>query len=85
MSIIGDLEGLINREPWTDGALCTQVDSGDLFFPEKGGSTVEAKRICNRCDVTAECLAYALKNKIARGIWGAKSERERRDMLKRSA
>lgn len=36
---------LVNREPWTDGALCTQVDRGDLFFPEKGEQSRPAKQI----------------------------------------
>lgn len=45
---------------WRDDALCTQVDVGDLFFPEKGGSTAPAKRICAACAVREECLRDAL-------------------------
>ena len=44
---------------WQERALCSQTDP-EAFFPEKGGSTREAKRICNRCEVRAECLEYAL-------------------------
>ena len=44
---------------WQDKALCAQVDP-EIFFPEKGGSTREAKRVCRPCDVHAECLEYAL-------------------------
>ena len=44
---------------WQDRALCAQTDP-EAFFPEKGGSTREAKRICQGCDVRAECLEYAL-------------------------
>ena len=39
--------------------LCTQTDP-ELFFPEKGGSTREAKKVCANCTVRAECLSYAL-------------------------
>ncbi len=82
MSIIGDLEGLLNSEPWVDGALCGQVDP-ELFHPLKGGSTVEAKRICGMCEVRQDCLDYALKHRERSGIWGGLSERQRRDLLRR--
>jgi WhiB family redox-sensing transcriptional regulator len=65
------------NEPWTEDAICPQIDT-DLFFPEKGGSTREAKSICARCPVTAECLEFALRNGERFGIWGGLSERERR-------
>jgi WhiB family redox-sensing transcriptional regulator len=55
-----------------------------VFFPEKGGSTREAKRICGECPVRAECLEYALEEDERFGIWGGMSERERRK-LKRLA
>ena len=32
---------------WQERALCSQTDP-EAFFPEKGGSTREAKRICGR-------------------------------------
>ncbi len=62
---------------WQEQALCAQTDP-EAFFPEKGGSTREAKRICSGCDVRAECLEYALANDERFGIWGGLSERERR-------
>ena len=68
---------------WQDGALWAQVD-GEAFFPEKGGSTREAKRVCLSCDVRVECLEYALDNDIRHGIWGGLSERERRRAKKRA-
>ena len=58
-------------------SLCAETDP-EAFFPEKGGSTREAKRVCVRCDVRAECLEYALANDERFGIWGGLSERERR-------
>jgi WhiB family redox-sensing transcriptional regulator len=68
---------------WQDKALCAQTDP-EAFFPEKGGSTREAKKVCLGCDVRSECLEYALMNDERFGIWGGLSERERR-RLKKSA
>jgi WhiB family transcriptional regulator, redox-sensing transcriptional regulator len=68
----------LDQEPsWSDLALCAQTDP-EAFFPEKGGSTREAKRVCRSCEVRAECLEYALENDERFGIWGGLSERERR-------
>lgn len=69
-------------ESWEESALCTQVDP-EIFFPEKGGSTREAKKICATCEVRDACLEAALKRDERFGIWGGLSERERR-RLKRA-
>lgn len=37
----------------------------------------EAKAVCARCPVTAECLAYALVHDERYGVWGGKTSRER--------
>ena len=76
---LADFEGLFEtvEEQWQDRALCAQTDP-EAFFPEKGGSTREAKRICQGCEVRSECLEYALSNDERFGIWGGLSERERR-------
>jgi WhiB family transcriptional regulator, redox-sensing transcriptional regulator len=62
---------------WRGRALCAETDP-EAFFPEKGGSTREAKKVCRRCEVRAECLEFALKNDEQFGVWGGMSERERR-------
>ena len=67
---------------WQEQALCAQTDP-EAFFPEKGGSTREAKKVCLTCEVQAECLEYALQNDERFGIWGGMSERERRKLKKR--
>ena len=69
---------------WQEQALCAQTDP-EAFFPEKGGSTREAKRICTGCEVRAECLEYALEHDERFGIWGGLSERERRRLRRRAA
>lgn len=63
-------------------ALCAQTDP-EAFYPEKGGSTREAKRVCLTCDVRDDCLEDALSNDERHGIWGGLSERERRKLRKR--
>lgn len=65
------------EEQWQERALCAQTDP-EAFFPEKGGSTREAKRICMGCEVRDDCLEYALAHDERFGIWGGLSERERR-------
>lgn len=72
-----------NALGWQSDALCAQTDP-EAFFPEKGGSTRDAKRICTSCEVRDQCLQYALENDERFGIWGGLSERERRK-LKREA
>jgi WhiB family transcriptional regulator, redox-sensing transcriptional regulator len=79
-----DVTGDLPEElAWQERALCAQTDP-EAFFPEKGGSTREAKRVCMSCDVRPECLSYALANDERFGIWGGLSERERRRVKKRA-
>ena len=69
---------------WMRDALCAQT-SPDEFFPDQGGSVTAARSICRACDVRAECLAYALANHERYGIWGGKTERERRKLIKEAS
>ncbi|MGW4486944.1 WhiB family transcriptional regulator [Amycolatopsis rhabdoformis] len=84
---LGDLTDLFDateeEQDWQERALCAQTDP-EAFFPEKGGSTREAKRICLGCEVKDECLEYALAHDERFGIWGGLSERERRKLKKRA-
>ncbi len=83
--VLGD-QGLADSDvpeemSWQGAALCAQTDP-EAFFPEKGGSTRDAKRVCGRCEVRDACLEYALANDERFGIWGGLSERERRRLKK---
>jgi len=71
-------------ENWKDGANCLGVDP-DLFFPERGASTREAKEVCRGCVVREDCLEFALENGEKFGIWGGMSERERRRLRRQRA
>ena len=69
---------------WQDAALCLQVDP-EIFFPEKGGSTRAAKRVCAACTARPECLEFALETDQPHGIWGGMSEPERRRLRRQAA
>ncbi|RJS46625.1 WhiB family transcriptional regulator [Nocardioides cavernaquae] len=75
------LESDVEEIGWQERALCAQTDP-EAFFPEKGGSTREAKKVCHTCEVRDDCLEYALMNDERFGIWGGLSERERRKLKK---
>lgn len=70
---------LRERPQWQDEALCAQADP-ESWYPEKGGSTTAAKRVCMECPVRAQCLNEALERQERFGIWGGLSERERRKL-----
>lgn len=64
---------------WYEAAVCASVD-GELWFPEQGSNSREAKKICAACPVSGLCLDWALENGERFGVWGGKSERERRKL-----
>ena len=81
----GTRNGLLGDRPgWQTRANCMGVDP-DLFFPERGQSTREAKEVCRGCVVREDCLEYALANGEKFGIWGGMSERERRRLRRARA
>jgi WhiB family redox-sensing transcriptional regulator len=68
----------MNEPDWTE-SLCAQV-GGDLWFPEKGESTKEAKAICRRCPLIAECLEWSLYIEDDHGVWGGTSREDRKKL-----
>jgi WhiB family redox-sensing transcriptional regulator len=68
---------------WRDLALCGQVDP-EIFFPEKGQPSLAAKKVCAMCEVTAECLEFALVNDERFGVWGGTSRTQRRLIMRRT-
>jgi len=69
--------GTENRGDWRDDALCAQVDP-EIFFPLAGTPGREAYAVCRRCDVSKQCLDYAVRHGITDGIWGGVNPRGRR-------
>ena len=77
------MDDVSDNEGWQSRALCAQTDP-EAFFPERGGSTREAKKVCLSCEVRDECGEYAMMNDERHGVWGGLSERERRKLGKRA-
>lgn len=72
---------------WREKAACLDEDP-ELFFP--AGTTgralaqvEEAKAICSQCPVMDECLEWALEANEQHGVWGGRSEEERKKMKRR--
>jgi WhiB family transcriptional regulator, redox-sensing transcriptional regulator len=72
---------------WRQKAACRDQDP-DLFFPIGiTGPALEqiaqAKAICQRCEVVEQCLEWALQTNQDAGVWGGKTEDERRSLRRR--
>ncbi len=74
-----DRSGLPND--WAKEANCKGLDP-NMFHAARGESTKEAVAVCIGCVVVEQCLHYAISNGIKVGVWGGKSERERRRIRK---
>ena len=83
IAIVEPLPSVPSIGEWSEAGLCAQTDP-DAFFPEKGSSTREAKRICARCPVLEECREYALDVMPTYGVWAGLSERDRRRVKKQA-
>lgn len=66
---------------WANKGRCVSDDPDALFV--RGAAQQNAKVVCQKCPVIAECLADALDNRTEFGVWGGMTERERRAMLRR--
>lgn len=72
----------VNDDRWMDQGNCVGLDT-NVFFPERGAPTIDAKEVCAGCPVQGECLEYALALGIKWGVWGGTSEYERREIRRR--
>ena len=70
------------EQTWMADGSCRHYPPA-AFFPSDGVGVDAARKICAECPVEAECLEYALVQRIDHGVWGGCSERERRRILKR--
>ena len=76
---------------WDDGwrreASCRETDPA-LFFPvgttDRALAEIEAaKAVCAACRVRQACLDFAMETNQEAGIWGGRSEDERRRLRRR--
>ncbi|MGC8465349.1 MAG: WhiB family transcriptional regulator [Acidimicrobiales bacterium] len=83
----------MSNERWREDAACKGTH-GYLFYParpleretrpEKRQRELQAKRVCARCSVRAECLAWAISHEEMSGVWGGTTELERRTLLRQA-
>jgi WhiB family redox-sensing transcriptional regulator len=77
LRIGSSLEGVRVSTDWMSQGKCREYPP-EVFFPRDGVGVITTRKICDDCPVEMECLEYALENHVDHGIWGGKSERERR-------
>jgi WhiB family redox-sensing transcriptional regulator len=72
---------------WMEKGACRNPELGnvkqriDTFFVDQHISSTDAytaaRRICNGCPVTDQCLEYAFRHGLRDGVWGGMSPRQR--------
>jgi len=70
----------IPGESWRRLARCATMPKSEHFFPIGRKSPKIAIEACSYCFVRRQCLKYALDNDIEHGVWGGKTEGERKRM-----
>lgn len=73
-----------DERPWVVFGACREVQ-GNTFFPMTREESQQALAICSTCPVQLECLEYALEARERYGIWGGKTEKQRRQLRRRTA
>ena len=71
---------------WAELAACQDEDP-ELFFPISqvgpgARQSAQAKAVCARCPVRADCLRYALDNGLDHGVFGGTTADERRRLVR---
>jgi WhiB family redox-sensing transcriptional regulator len=74
---------------WRDRAACRHADPELFFAPDdeteqaRAAREAAAKAVCSDCPVVSDCGDFALGRRAKTGIWGALTERERENLLRR--
>ena len=71
----------MHDQHWTAYGACGAAAPDDLFV--EGAAQRSAREVCLRCPVRFDCLIDALDNRVAFGVWGGMTERERRALMRR--
>ena len=67
---------------WRQQARCRGVDPAVFYPVSDEDEASEAKEICGECPVREPCLEYALTVREKHGVWGGRTERERRRLVR---
>lgn len=72
------------RPPFLNLNLACRNRDPETWYPDEGDteSATKARRICRRCPATTQCLTWALTTHQSYGIWGGKTVKERRYLLR---
>lgn len=62
---------------FTQPGLCRYESEPEIFSGATPDDIEDAKAICRRCPVAAECLSTALDRREPEGVWGGLSAKER--------
>lgn len=74
----------LNNETWYKDGLCLSKEQ-DIFFPERGASTRQAKAFCRTCPVIEDCLDFLVRHEQEYGVWGGVLVNSRRTLLKQKS
>lgn len=75
---------MVNQPPWRHQAACQGRNTNywypDNTTPTNSPATQLALTICKTCPVITQCLNHAIQHPEYHGIWGGKTEQQRRGM-----
>ena len=72
---------ILDERPWAVFAACKEADA-DLFFGSSRDAERGALAMCGMCTVIDDCLEHALEARERFGIWGGKTEKARKRILR---
>ena len=71
---------------WMEQAECrTPGMDPAWWFPDTLGGIRYAQALCGGCPVRQDCLDYAMTNHLTYGVWGGKSETQRKELRRQAA
>ena len=73
-------------QEWMDDAECVGYNPNWWFtdgLAHKKAETQMAMEICNECPVTAQCLNYAMSQRLSDGIFGGLRAHQRNELHKK--
>ena len=68
--------------PWHRHAACKGLDPSIFYPADEDDECLDAKAVCAQCPVLDLCLEHALGEREKEGIWGGRTERERRRIIR---
>jgi WhiB family transcriptional regulator, redox-sensing transcriptional regulator len=69
------------NQSWRTKGACRGLDP-QIFFPQEEDDVDQAKAVCRGCAVQESCLEHALGVREKDGVWGGRTERERRRIIR---